>query len=127
MEWTEVDRLANDEPGWKILVGERIKNLDLYERQQGHKYEWATGEQSVTRNVTLPNSSELSEFLCRYEGCDKVCLSKCGLTFHRVGCTKPPGKNSNVKKNVPRSFFQKKTWKNHMESCTVVPAKQELG
>ena len=57
MEWTEVDRLANDEPGWKILVGERIKNLDLYERQQGHKYEWATGEQHVTRNVTLPNSS----------------------------------------------------------------------
>ena len=117
MAWAEVDWLAHDKPGWKRLVEERMKHLDLYERQQGHKYERATDEQPMTRNVTLPSSSQLSGFPCRYESCYKVCLSKGGLTIHQRRMHQAPTKEFKCEK-CAQIFFSENTWKNHMKTCT---------
>ena len=71
----------------------------------------------MTRNVTIPNSSELSGFPCRYEGCDKVCLSKGGLTIHQRRMHQAPRKEFKCEK-CAQIFFSENTWKNHMKSCT---------
>ena len=117
MDWAEVDRLAHDKSGWKSLIADRMKHLDLYERQRGHKYEWATDEQPVTRNATPTDTSEMSGFPCRYEGCTKVCLSKGGLTIHQRRMHQAPRKDFKCEK-CDQIFASENTWKNHMKSCS---------
>ena len=117
MDWAEVDRLAHDKAGWKSLIADRMKHLDLYERQRGNKYEWATGEQPVTRNATPIDNSELTGFPCRYEGCTKICLSKGGLTIHQRRMHQTPRKDFKCEK-CEQIFASENTWKNHMKACS---------
>ena len=78
-DWTNVERLANDRQGWKRMVNERMKHLDMWERQRGHGYEWAVNEVPVERNQYV----RVNEFVCMYDGCGKVCRSRAGLTMHQ--------------------------------------------
>ncbi|XP_018020989.1 uncharacterized protein LOC108677292 isoform X2 [Hyalella azteca] len=54
---------------------ERI-HLCEWECQKGHEYALDANEARLDRN----------DFVCRYEGCGKVCKSKAGLTNHQKAC-----------------------------------------
>ena len=56
---------------------ERMNHLYKWECQGGHKYEWRRNERRLDRNKRRVNT-----FICRYEGCEKVCKSRAGLTMH---------------------------------------------
>ena len=78
IDWTDVERLSGDRKVWRKLVDDRMHHLDVYERQQGHRYRWAEGEERLERNAV----GGMEELRCRYEGCEKVCRSRAGLTMH---------------------------------------------
>ena len=78
IDCTDVERLSSDRKVWKDLVMERMRHLDVYERQKGHGYVWAANEQVLSRNMV----SRQGELRCRYEGCGMVCRSKAGLSMH---------------------------------------------
>ena len=80
IDCTDVERLTRDRAVWKKLVGERMSHLEKWERQRGHKYDWADGEVTLERNVGM--GVEERGFVCRYEGCLRVCKSKAGRTAH---------------------------------------------
>ena len=74
---TNIERLTADRNKWKSLVAERMSQLDKWERQRGHRYEWKEREERMSRNVRRTN-----ELKCRYEWCGKVCKSRVGLMMH---------------------------------------------
>ena len=59
------------------MVMDRMNHLYKWECQRGHKYEWRTNERMLDRNKRRVNT-----LVCRYEGCEKVCKSRAGLTMH---------------------------------------------
>ena len=75
---TDIERLTSDRDGWKRIVHERMSHLEKWERQRAHGYVWGDGEVAVERNVSDYERS----LRCRYEGCEKVCKSRAGLTMH---------------------------------------------
>ena len=68
VDWTDIERICGDRDGWRARVGERMKHLEKWERQQGHGYSWGVGESMVDRNEI-----RVIDLECRYEGCGKVC------------------------------------------------------
>ena len=61
-----------------------MNHLDKWERQRGHRYEWAPGEIPLDRNVRAPRG-----LVCEYEGCGRVCKSKAGLVAHQRRIHRP--------------------------------------
>ena len=78
VDWTDVERVCGDRDGWKECVRERMRHLDVWERQQGHSYEWGVNESMCERN-----ERRVIDLTCRYEGCGLVCKSKAGLVVHQ--------------------------------------------
>ncbi len=78
VDWTDVERLSRDRDGWKSMVKERMEHLYEWECQRGHEYVWEANVARLDRNVRRMN-----DWVCRYEGCGKVCRSKAGLTNHQ--------------------------------------------
>ena len=76
-DYTEVERLANDRKKWKSMVMERMKHLEQWEKQQGHRYEWAQDEERLNRNVEGE-----TELVCRYEGCGEEFRNKAAMIIH---------------------------------------------
>jgi len=75
---TDVERLTGDRETWKEMVNERMTVIDKWERQRAHGYRWAEDEMAVTRNARV----NVDSLVCRYEGCERVCKSRAGLTMH---------------------------------------------
>ena len=83
VDWTDIERRTKDRDGWRKFVRERMERLYLWEKQMGHKYEWRDGEERVQRSeCVVEEEVEGGGFLCRYEGCGKVCKSGGGRTIH---------------------------------------------
>ena len=76
-DYTEVEQMTSDRDRWKSMVTERMEHLYKWECQGGHKYEWRRNERRMERNKRRMNT-----LVCRYEGCEKVCKSRAGLTMH---------------------------------------------
>ena len=85
MDWTDIGRIRGDRDGWRARVGERMRHLDKWERQQGHGYRWGVGESMIERN-----EGRVIDLECRYEGCGKVCKSKGGLVQHQKRVHRAP-------------------------------------
>ena len=85
VDWTDIERICGDRDGWRGRVGERMKHLDKWERQQGHGFSWGVGERMVVRN-----EGKVIDLECRYEGCGKVCKSKGGLVQHQKRVHRAP-------------------------------------
>ena len=85
VDWTDVERLCGDRDGWKVCVRERMRHLDRWERQQGHRHVWGVGEGLLERN-----EGRMIDLECRYEGCGKVCKSKGGLVQHQKRMHRAP-------------------------------------
>ena len=78
VDWTDVERLCGDRDGWKECVRERMRHLDKWERQLGHRYVWGVGESLLERN-----EGRRIDLECRYEGCGRMFQSKGGLVQHQ--------------------------------------------
>ena len=85
VDWTDIERVCSDRDGWKKCVSERMRHLDKWERQQGHRYDWGPNERMIERN-----DRRVIDLVCKYEGCGKVCKSKGGLTLHQKRIHRPP-------------------------------------
>ena len=85
VDWTDIERVCSDRDGWKKCVNERMRHLDKWERQLGHRYVWGPNESVVDRN-----ERRVIDLVCRYEGCGKVCKSKGGLVNHQKRIHRPP-------------------------------------
>ena len=85
VDWTDVERVCGDRDGWKSLVNERMKHLDVWERQRGKNYAWSTNERMVERN-----ERRVIDLECKYDGCGKVCRSKAGLVNHQKRMHRAP-------------------------------------
>ena len=83
MGWTVIERRTKDRKGSKKLVMERMERVHTWEKQKGHKYEWREGEERVERSeCVVVEEVEGGGYLCRYDGCGKVCKSGGGRTIH---------------------------------------------
>ena len=82
VDYTDIERLVSDRDGWKNIVRVRMEHVDLWERQQGHKYEWGRREEKVERSVGRVRGNELMGYRCHWDECGKVCKSKAGLVAH---------------------------------------------
>ena len=78
VDWTDMERVCSDRDGWKKCVSDRMRHLERWERQQGHRYVWGPNESMIERN-----DRRVLDLVCRYEGCGKVCKSKGGLVQHQ--------------------------------------------
>ena len=85
VDWTDVERLCGDRDEWKVCVQGRMKHLDRWERQLGHRYVLEDGESLLERN-----EGRRLDLECRYEGCGKVCKSKGGLVQHQKRVHRAP-------------------------------------
>ena len=117
IDWTQVELLAQDRKAWKSLITNRMKHLQRYEQQQGHKYEWEENEQPLTRNNRPDPTEDTEGFRCNYEGCEKICISKAGLTIHQRRMHQAPRKIF-VCDKCAQTFKSENTWKNHSKRCT---------
>ena len=83
MDWTDIERRTKDRKGWKRFVIERMERVHALEKQMGHKYEWSEGEERLGRSECVVVEEAVGGgYLCRYEGCGKVCKSGGGRTIH---------------------------------------------
>ena len=110
IDWTQVELLSGDRKAWKSMITDRMDHLHRYEKQQGHKYEWEDGEQPLSRNNRTDGTRDEEGFRCDYDGCEKVCLSKAGLTIHQRRMHQAPRKDFFLRKLC--SDFQNRK---HME------------
>jgi hypothetical protein len=85
VDWTNVERICSDREGWKECVRNRMDHLDTWERQVGHRYMWREDEIRLERNTRC-----IIDYVCRYDGCGKVCKSKGGLTLHQKRIHRAP-------------------------------------
>ena len=85
VDWTDIERVCSDREGWKAKVRERMRHVDVWERQQGHRYVWGVNESAIERN-----DRRVIDLTCRYEGCGKVCKSKGGLVQHQKRTHRAP-------------------------------------
>lgn len=79
-DWLEVDRMASDREVWRAMVGERMRHIESWDRQQGHRYE--RGEREVRVDNRNSEKAEADPLQCKYDGCGKVCKSRGGLAIH---------------------------------------------
>ena len=83
IDWTDIERKNKNTKEWKRYVRERMERAHMWEKQKGHKYEWREGEERVERSGwVVVQEVEGGGFLCRYEGCGKVCKSVAGRVIH---------------------------------------------
>ena len=84
VDWTDIERKTSDRKKWKRCVKERMDRIHVWEKQMGHKYEWSEGEVRVERSeyVSVSGEDEVGGYLCRYDGCGRVCKSVAGRTIH---------------------------------------------
>jgi len=82
VDYTDIERLVGDRDGWRKIVRDRVEHIEVWEKQQGHRYEWGNGEGKVDRNVVQDRGEVVEGFRCHWEGCGKVCKSKGGLVVH---------------------------------------------
>ena len=75
MDTTRINQLTKERKEWKSLVNQRVRHLEEWEKEAGHKAEGERGD----RNVRSDNN----DLTCDVEGCGKVCKSKAGVTNHR--------------------------------------------
>ena len=71
-----------DRREWKKMVKGRMERVYEWEMQKGHKYEWREGEQRVERSECVVEDVVSRGYVCRYDGCGKVCKSGAGRTIH---------------------------------------------
>ena len=77
IDWTKVGALSKDRDGWKALVRERVRHVQEWEHKSGHGVPGERGER------TSPTPEQQGDgFPCEWEGCDKICRSRAGLTTH---------------------------------------------
>ena len=84
IDWTDIERICAQRSDWRRAINQRMSHLDEWERQKGHRYEWAPGVVPLNRNVRAPRG-----LVCEYEGCGKVCKSKAGLVAHQRRIHRP--------------------------------------
>ena len=83
IDWTDIERRTKDRKEWKRSVRERMERVHVWEKQRGHRYAWSDGEERVQRSeCVVVEEAEGGGFMCRYEGCGKVCKSGGGRTIH---------------------------------------------
>ena len=67
VDWTDMERVCSDRDGWKKCVSDRMRHLERWERQQGHRYVWGPNESMIDRN-----ERKVIDLAGRYEGGVKV-------------------------------------------------------
>ena len=113
VDWMDIERVYSDREGWKKTVNDRMRHLDVWERQRGKKYVMGRGEQEVERNV----SAEV-DLVCRYEGCGKVCKAKGGLVLHQKRMHRAPDERVTFEcERCGVSLETEGAKKNHEKSC----------
>ena len=94
------------------------EHLELWERQQGHKYDWVRQEVKVDRNLVQNWRVNVEGFRCYWEGCGKICKSRAGLVVHQKRMHRLA--EDRVRFNCDRCGTGLETEgarKNHMETC----------
>ena len=76
MDYTRIGQLTGHRKEWRKRINKRMKHLDKWEKQRGKM----NREEKIERNSQLP---VITNLICDFQGCNKVCKSKAGLTVHR--------------------------------------------
>ena len=115
IEVHEVERIAMDRVKWKNMVESRMRQIEQFEKQQGHQYRRHDDEEIIERRSQYEVQNDNK---CKYEGCGRTFRTKAGLVIHQkrlhrtvenaptFRCQKCNGK-----------FRQEATWKNHSKAC----------
>ena len=120
VDWTDIERRTKDRKEWKRCVMERMERVHLWEKQLGHKYEWVDGEERVQRSeCVVVEEVEGGGYLCRYEGCGKVCKSGAGRTIHEKRMHRVSEARVTFVCEMCECVFETEgNRKNHIVSCT---------
>jgi hypothetical protein len=112
----EVDRLASDRKGWRKMVSKRMKHLERWERQRGHKHVRARGEERTEdRNSEVAAGNPLQ---CKYDDCEKICKSRGGLAIHIKRMHKESAEEAVFKcDGCGMEYRTEANLKNHVKSC----------
>ena len=111
IDWTRINQLTSDRKEWKGIVKQRMKNLEKWERGNGHRSTDPPGERNVQREAEIT-------WICEYEGCERVCKSKAGLVNHtRKMHQKPKDKVTFKCDSCNLVFDQKGNLVNHKKGC----------
>jgi hypothetical protein len=125
MDYTKIGMLTADKKEWKRKVKERMKHLEKWEKQRGN----ANQEEKIDRSTPVREEGELK---CEWEGCNKVCKSKAGLTVHRRRMHEISSQKVNFKCDMCNlNFKMEANLVNHTKQgcgggCTREPRSQEM-
>ena len=83
IDWTDIERRTKDRKEWKKCIRNRMERVHRWEEQKGHKYVWSEGEERVVRSeCAMEEEAVGGGYVCRYEGCGKICKSGGGRVIH---------------------------------------------
>jgi hypothetical protein len=118
-DYTQIGALTKDRKEWKRMVRARVKHLNTWERQQGNKNQ----EERIPRNTTR---TEEEAFICEWEGCGKICLSKAGLAVHIKRLHNISSQKVLFKcDKCNQSFQQEANLWNHRKACNGIEPDRE--
>ena len=111
IDYTKIHSLTRDRKAWRMLVNERVRYIQEWEKRAAHSFE---GQERGTRHF-IPENEEI--FQC--EHCDKICRTKAGLVVH----TKKLHETSSLKKTFEcdscKEVFQAHgNLQNHLKNCS---------
>ena len=113
---TKMAELTSDRKGWKAKVKTRMKHLEKWEKNAGHRIPEEQGE----RNQRVV---EEDIFRCTWDGCGKICKSKAGLTTHKSRIHQVSRQKVIFKCDLcEENFKAKANLENHMKSCDGIKA-----
>ena len=117
IDTTDIGRLTQDRKVWKGLVRTRMAHIDQWERSGGHGVEEERGSR------VSPTPEQPDVFVCDFEGCDKVCASKAGLTNHRRRMHEVSKEKVEIScGGCGIKFDREANLNNHLKSCSGVVA-----
>lgn len=116
MDTTKMAELTSDRKEWKAKVKKRMKHLEMWEKNAGHR----TTEEQGERNQRI----EVEEiFRCTWDGCNKICKSKAGLTTHKSRIHLVSNQKVIFKcDKCEETFKAKANLENHKKSCEGIKA-----
>ena len=107
------------------MILDRMKHLQKYEKQKGHKYRFAPEEEMLERNAHRREPQVEEGFLCGVQGCNKRCKSKAGLTIHKRRMHER-ARNEFKCSKCQKSFPAETNWFDHEKACVGPLQRQDL-
>ena len=80
IEHHAVERIAMDRTEWRNVVKDRMRHIEQFKKQQGHRYARHENEELIERRsqYKIPNDNK-----CKYEVCGRTFRTMAGLVIHQ--------------------------------------------